>query len=305
MVELNPWGGLCAVMSGVMDACGALLQKRVVDHTPAEKRTDRFMPHLLRNPYWLLGVFLSLGPGTFFILTAQSLIGPALVPGLTATGLIILAVGSVALNGERLNRAEVLGIVLMVCGVSFLGYSNLSIPSRDVGRMGGDLLVRLILFTAALALCWLSCLLLARRAHHQPRGLFLAISAGYPYALSNAWTLPLIVTIGSVFGGQAGWLQWIVFAISCAMLVSTNLAGIRTIQEAYKFAPASKVQPVLQIPMQTAPILLYFAVYQRSGSEAAAFLIPLGVALIIASGFLLAKRTAVLQAGRRQEEASP
>jgi len=283
-----------------MDAFGALLQKHVVDRTPAEKPTDRFMHHLLRNPRWLLGVFLSLGPGTFFILTAQSLIGPALVPGLAATGLIILAVGSVALNGERLNPAEVLGIVLMICGVSFLGYSNLSISSRDVGRVGGALLARLLLFTAALALCWLLCLLLARRAHHQPRGLFLAFSAGYPYALSNAWTLPLIVTIGSVFAGQAGLLQGIVFAISCVMLVSTNLAGIRTVQEAYRFAPASKVQPVLQIPTQTAPILLYFAVYQRSGSDAAPLLIPLGVALVIASGFLLGKRVAVVQAGRQQ-----
>jgi drug/metabolite transporter (DMT)-like permease len=300
MVQLNPWGVFCAVMSGAMDAFGALLQKRVVDHTPAEKQTDRFMHHLVRNPRWLLGVSLSLGPGTFFILTAQSLIGPALVPGLAATGLIILAVGSVVLNGERLNPAEVLGIVLMVCGVSFLGYSNLSISSRDVGQVGGALLARLVLFTAALALCWLLCLLLARRAHHQPRGLFLAISAGFPYAVMNAWTLPLLLTIGLVFAGQAGLLQGIVFAIACVLLISTNLAGIRTVQEAYKFAPASKVQPVLQIPMQTAPILLYFAVYQRSGSESAAFLIPLGVALVIASGFLLGKRVAVLQAGRQQ-----
>jgi drug/metabolite transporter (DMT)-like permease len=287
-------------MSGAMDAFGALLQKRVVDHTPAERRTDRFMGHLLRNPRWLLGVSLSLGPGTFFILTAQSLIGPALVPGLTATGLIILAVGSVVLNGERLVPADVLGIVLMICGVSLLGYSNLSIPSRDVGQVEGALLARLLLFTAALALCWLLCLLLARRAQHQPRGLFLAFSAGYPLALTNAWTLPLIVTIGVVFAGQAGLLQWIVFVLACAMLVSTTLAGIRTVQEAYKFAPASKVQPVLQIPAQTAPILLYFAVYQRSGSEAAALLIPLGVALVIASGFLLAKRVAILQADRQQ-----
>ncbi len=190
------------------------------------------MHHLLRNPRWLLGVSLSLGPGTFFILTAQSLIGLALVPGLAATGLIILAVGSMALNGERLNTAEVLGIVLMVCGVSFLGYSNLSISSRDVGRVDGALLARLLLFTATLALCWLLYLLLAHRAHHQPRGLFLAISAGYPCALTNAWTLPLIVTIGSVFAGRAGLLQWIVFALSCAMLVSNNLAGISTVQEA-------------------------------------------------------------------------
>ncbi len=300
MVELNPWGVLCAVMSGIMNALGALLQKRVVDQTPAEQQSNRFMRHLLRNPRWLLGLFLGLGPGTFFVLTAQSLLGPALVPGFTATGLILLAIGSVVLNGEKLNVADVLGIALMVCGVSFLGYSNLSITSREVGQVGSALLGRLLLFSAALALCWLFSHLLARRAHHQPRGLLLAVSAGYPYALSNVWILPLILTIGSVFAGQAGFVQGIVFAISCVMLVSTNIVGVRLIQEAYRFAPASKVQPMLQIPMQTAPILLYFAVYRRPGPQVATYLIPLGVALIIASGFLLGNRVAVLQASQQQ-----
>jgi len=283
-----------------MNALGALLQKRVVDHIPAEKQNDQFMRHLLRNPRWLLGLFLGLGPGTFFVLTAQSLLGPALVPGFTATGLILLAVGSVVLNGERLNLTDVLGIALMVCGVSFLGYSNLGITSREVGQVGSALLVRLILFTAALALCWLFSHLLARRAHHEPRGLLLAVSGGYPYALSNAWILPMVLTIGSVFAGQAGLLQGVVFVLSCVMLVSTNLAGIRLVQEAYKFAPASKVQPILQIPNQTAPILLYFAVYRRSWSDVPVFLILLGVALIIASAFLLGNRVAVLQAGHQQ-----
>ncbi len=300
MVELNPWGVLCAVMSGVMNAFGALLEKRAVDHTPVEKQRDQFMRHLLRNPRWLLGFFLSMGPGTFFVLAAQSLLGPALVPGFTATGLILLAVGSVVLNGERLNLADILGIVLMVCGVSLLGYANLGITSREVGQVGSALLVRLALFSAALALCWLFTFLLARRAQDQPRGLLLAVSSGYPYALSNAWTLPLILTIGSVFAGQADLLRGIVFALSCVMLVSTNIVGVRLIQEAYKFAPASKVQPILQIPNQTAPILLYFAVYQRSGSDVPVFLILLGVALIIASGFLLGNRVAVLQAGHQQ-----
>ena len=300
MVELNPWGVLCAVMSGVMNAFGALLEKRAVDHTPVEKRSDQFMRHLLRNPRWLLGFFLSVGPGTFFVLTAQSLLGPALVPGFTATGLILLAIGSVVLNGERLNLADALGIVLMVGGVSLLGYSNLSVTSREVGQVGSALLVRLLLFSAALALCWLFTHLLARRAQDQPRGLLLAVSGGYPYALSNAWILPLILTIGSVFAGQADLLQGIVFALACVMLVSTNLVGVRLIQEAYKFAPASKVQPILQIPVQTAPILLYFAVYRRPGPQVAAYLIPLGVGLIIASGFLLGNRVAVLQAGHQQ-----
>jgi protein-S-isoprenylcysteine O-methyltransferase Ste14 len=86
------------------------------------------------------------------------------------------------------------------------------------------------------------------------------------------------------------------FVLACILLVITNVASLRLVQEAYKFAPASKVQPILQVPAQVVPILIYFLVFRRSASGAAVLLIPLGVALILTSGFLLARRQAELQA---------
>jgi drug/metabolite transporter (DMT)-like permease len=290
-------GMVLAAMAGVANAFAAILQKRAVDKTPSERREHGFMRHLLRNPLWRLGLGMSFILGTTFILLAQNLIGPALVPGLGASGLIVLAIGSVKLNGEHLRPSEVLGIVLMAFGVFALGYSNLGIPGREVDLQQRPLVARLGAFTGGLMLCWLLSFLLARRTVGEPRGLSMAVSSGFAYALSNLWTQPLIVTIGLVFSRAAEIVELLVFVAACAILVTTNVVGLGQVQEAYKFANASKVMPLQQVPVQIASILIYFVVFLRSSSGAAVALISLGVAMIVASGFLLAKRTADLRVG--------
>jgi drug/metabolite transporter (DMT)-like permease len=290
-------GVVLAVMAGVANAFAAILQKRAVDKTPSERREHGFMRHLLRNPLWRLGLGMSFILGTTFILLAQNLIGPALVPGLGASGLIVLAIGSVKLNGEHLKSSEVLGVVFMVFGVFALSCSNLGIPGREVDLKERALVARLGAFTVVLVLCWLLSSLFARGTKDEPRGLSTAVSSGFAYALSNLWTQPLIVTIGQVFSSAAEIVELLVFVAACVILVTTNVAGLGQVQEAYKFAPASKVMPLQQVPVQIASILIYFLVFRRSTSGAAIALIPLGVATIVTSGFLLAKRTAGLRVG--------
>ena len=287
-------GVFCAIMSGTMNACGAILQKSVVNRMSVEKGGDSFMSQLLRSPAWVLSLVITFGLGTVFTLYSQSLIGPALVPGLAASGMIVLAIGSVRLIGEKLRPTEMLGIVLMVLGVFLLSYSNLSLSSDELNLSDRGLLLRIGLFTVVLGLCWLLFLLLAQRARDLAKGLTLAFSGGFLYGLSNLWIMPLLVTIGLVFAGTAQTIQVIVFVISCVMLVTTNTAAIRQVQEAYRFAPASKVQPIQHVPTQIVPILIYYMVFQRSASGVATVLVPVSVALILISGFLLARRKAEL-----------
>jgi hypothetical protein len=141
-----------------------------------------------------------------------------------------------------------LGIGMFVLGISLLGYSDLSISSEEIDLLDGYLLLRIFLFTIGLCLCWFLSFLLARRAQNQARGLIMAVSGDFPFCLSNLWILPLIITMGLVFAGSARNLQVIIFIIASVMLAITNLAGIRQVQEAYKSAPASKVQPIQQVP---------------------------------------------------------
>ena len=291
----NTLGMLLAMMSGACDASGAIMQKSVVNKIPPEERDDRFMRRLLRSPLWLLGLSMSLVLGTICVLTAQNMIGPALVPGLNASGLVFLAIGSVKLIGEKLRRSEVTGIALMIFGIFCLGYSNLSIPGDSVDLWTDNLLLRITAFTLVWGIGWLLSFALARNSLHETKGFLMAISSGISLGIMNLWILPLILTIGLVFSGAAQGFQAAAFGLACIILVMTDIVSIRQVQEAYKFAPASKVQPILQIPVQITPILIYFLVYQRSASGMDWLTIPLGVTMIILSGFLLGRRKAELE----------
>jgi drug/metabolite transporter (DMT)-like permease len=294
MLEQYGLGILAAILSGALHAFGAILQKSAVNRIPVAQRDDRFMSRLLRSPAWLAGLAMSFGVGTIFNLLAQKMIGPALVPGLTASGMIVLAVAAGRLIGEQLRPLETLGILLLVAGTGLLGWSRLAIPSDQVNLLDPGLLLRILCFTAGLGACWFVSFWLARQAASHSRGLLMAVSGGFPFCLSNLWILPMLLTIGRVFGGMAVTLEVLLFVVACGMLVGTNAAGIRQTQEAYKFAPASKVQPIQQIPTQIVPILLYFVVFRRSASGLALVLIPVAVLLIIAAGFLLGERKAEL-----------
>lgn len=289
------WLGIfSALLSGALHACGALLQKSVVNRIPLAERDDHFMQRLLRSPAWLGGLALSFGLGTVFNLLAQGLVGPALVPGLSSAGMILLAAAAVRFLGERLRPTEVLGIVLLVAGTALLGWSRLDIPAAEVNLLEPGLLWRILWFSAVLGACWLSTFELARRAAPDSRGLLMAVSGALPFTLSNLWILPMLLTIGKVFGGTASGIEVVLFVVACVILVGTNAAGIGQTQEAYKWAQASKVQPIQQIPGQIVPILLYFVVFRRSVSGQALLWIPLAVVMMITAGFLLGQRKAAL-----------
>ena len=82
-----------AILCGVVNNLGVLLQKKVVNVHAAQEKG--FMRTLVKNWVWWLGMFLQVGVGMGTFVAAQALIGPALVPGLMASGLIVLALGSV------------------------------------------------------------------------------------------------------------------------------------------------------------------------------------------------------------------
>jgi drug/metabolite transporter (DMT)-like permease len=304
MAGLSGLGMFFGILSGACDASGAILQKSVINKIPPAEREIRFMRRLLHSPVWLLGLSMSLVFGTICVLTAQKLVGPALVPGLNASGLVFLAIGSVKLIGEKLNRSEVVGIAVMVLGIFFLGYSNPSITGDSVSLLENGLLLRITIFSLGLGLCWVFSSTLARSALSESRGYIMATSAGISLGIMNLWLLPLILTVGLVFSGSARGMETVTFVSASIILVLTDIVAIRQVQEAYKFAPASKVQPILQIPVQITPILIYLFVYQRQVSRAGGLLIPLGVMMIILSGFLLGKRKAEVEVSEQVEIAS-
>ena len=150
-------GVVCGIIGGLLNQGGQLLQKKVVNDIRHDDPGQGFMSRLIRNPLWVFGFVVGLGGGTAGYMLAQSLIGPALSPGLMASGLILLSIGSVKLNHEELNWAERTGIILMIIGILCLGLSEMSINSAQVRTTLADhaAQIRIIFFTGSLFFCCL------------------------------------------------------------------------------------------------------------------------------------------------------
>jgi len=289
-------GVACAISSGALNQFGQILQKKVVNAVPAHARQSRFMRTLLKDPLWITGLFLQLGAGTVFFVLAQDKIGPALVPGLMASGLIVLAVGSVRINKESLRPSECLGIGLMIVGIALLGLSELGIQSEEVlhALSHPDFVARMTLFTLSLFAVWVATHALALRSGAR-KGVIMGFSNGFPFSLSNFWISPLLAVIFIVLRGKGTGSHVAVFVTASLILVGTNMLGMWQTQMAFRFGQASNIITVQQVPIQTTPILVYFYVFLLTPPRKiqTVFMVS-GIVLILVSGFLLGRRQSEL-----------
>jgi hypothetical protein len=285
-------GVVCGIIGGLLNQGGQLLQKKVVNDIRHDDPGQGFMRRLLRNPLWVFGFVVGLGGGTAGYMLAQSLIGPALSPGLMASGLILLSIGSVRLNHEELNKAEITGIILMIMGILCLGLSELSITGTQVRTMLADhtAQVRVIIFTASLFSFCLISRILALRSQSR-KGLLIALGNGFLACLSDFWINPLLALIVLVLAGRGTSFQNFFFFMAAAILTFTASVITWQNQIAFKYAQASNIIPVAQVPIQICPVLVYFFIFALTPPRTiSVFYILTGTILTIIAGFLLGRR---------------
>ncbi|MHA1488364.1 MAG: hypothetical protein ACTSRI_01765 [Promethearchaeota archaeon] len=281
-----------SIISGVINFSGTVMQKKVVnDH----KNEPEFMKSLVKNPIWLTGTIMGFGIGTIFYMLAQIYIGPALIPGLMASGLIVLAFGSVMILKEKLKKEEIIAILTMILGIFLLGMSELSIDISSINLLEIGFLIRMITFTIALFLI-ISILEVVQRKNEKLRGIALAILSGCMFALSNLWISPLLGVIVRVLSGIFSLGELILFVVSCIILVLVNMLGIAKMQQAFKFGKAGNLSPIQQVPQQIVPIFIYFLIFFLvPPSEFSAIFLLIGITLILLSSFILGKRQAQME----------
>jgi len=287
------WMGISfAILSGIINNFGIILQKKVVNEIRVEVKFGRA---LIKNPLWLLGLMMQLGIGTIFFLLAQVYIGPALIPGLMASGLIILVFGSVKIIGETLKKDEIIGILLMIGAIFLLGISGLSIDISEQNLLDMMFLFRIIIFSLIVFISSIICEIFQRKIEKYS-GILLSIFSGLMFSLSNFWVSLLLGTIINVFQGIYSLGELILFISSSLILIATNFIGILKIQESFKVAQASNMIPIQQVPIQITSIFIYLLIFllQPPSIMSIIFLI-LGILLILISSFLLGKRQAQLE----------
>jgi hypothetical protein len=288
-------GVLFGILAGLLNFLGQVLQKKAINDTAPERRNKGLVKSLVRNKTWLLGIICMVAFSSIFLLIAQAIVGAALMPGLGASGFIILAIGSVFILKESLRIFEILAIILLAIAITLIGFSQLAIAGSLTYFTDAAFNVRLALFSILFTALWLGLFYFGRKAKKHST-ILLALGTGFPFVVGNIWLQPMIVSLTVVFGGSAGIFEWVIFLISATITILANLIGLGHYQYALNAGNASIVVPVQQIPQQIAPIIIYFVIYQfASPSPYSLYFLVVGIVLVCFAGFFLGKRQASLE----------
>ncbi|MFW5780530.1 MAG: hypothetical protein ACOCWI_03680 [Bacillota bacterium] len=281
-------GLFSAAFAGMVGFFGQILQKKAINNVMAEKGLVT-MWDLFKNKLWLTGIACILVFTTVFTVIAQMLIGPALFPGLFATGFIVLALGSVKILGEKLKKEEYIAMAMLIIGIVFLSLSRLSIEA-DLSRFQDKaFIIRLSIFVIILFALWLGFYYGGKKS--KKKAVLMALGSSLPFAIANLGIQPMIMSVESFFSDGFQTLTIVLFLITGPIVLATNLAGTVHFQKALAEGNASIIIPTQQIPQQLSPIFIYFVVYAMTAPSFWSYVfVSLGTIIIIFAGFLLSKR---------------
>jgi hypothetical protein len=285
-------GILFALLAGWSHYSGLIIEKLVVNKLDPD---DKLMKNLVRTPKWLLAIFIRFGIGSIFFLFAQLFIGPAIIPGLMASGLIILAIGSIKIIGENLKRIELLAIAMMITSITLIGFSELSIELAETNLLEVNFILRISISTIIMFLIAFLFQFLQIK-FEKYRGILLALISGLMFSLSNYWISPLIGVIAHIFSGSFILPELILFLVSSAILIIVNIYGVTKMAESFRYGRASNLVPFQNVPVQLTPSILYFLVFNLPPpSIFSVIFFILAVILIIICSFILGKRQAKIE----------
>jgi hypothetical protein len=281
-----------AILGGMAFYMGMVLQKAAVrnlqDHS-------KLMLRLIRTPLWLEGFAVQFIIGVPLNIIAAALIGPAIIPGLMASGLIILVAGSIWLGHEAFGWIDALGILCVMSAASLFGFSGLGINMKTVDLYDLAFISRLVGFTLLVGSLSLICHILQRR--NKPlRGIFRTLDAGLLFVQSNLW---LSVMMGFLYRWQAGaFITRDLLPMTGATLIAAagSILGVTETQRAFQVGDASRLVPIQIMPQQILPLVTYVAVFQLTPPSKDAFVLAgIGVVCVLLGSTLLARRQVALQ----------
>ncbi len=287
-------GVAAAVGAGVAFNLGMLIQKLAVMKTP---RDNGLMRTLIRSPLWLCGFALQFFVGMPLNMLAQANIGPAIIPGLMAVGLIVLAIGAVRLAGEPFRPADVAEIALVIAAVTVFGLSRLAVDMRSTDIHAPAFLLRLCILTAFVAALSAFCHI-RQKADERWRGILRTLNAGLLLSQSNLWLSILMALLSKWGSGSFAAADLVIAAAASGIVFAGSMLGIVETQRAFRCGEASKLIPIQYVPSQILPVVAYFVVFSLSPPTPAALPLALtGIVLVISGSVLLAGRQIVEKAG--------
>ena len=287
------WIGIFfAIFSGILSNFASVIQKKIIKEIPKD---EKIMKILVKKPLWWISIIIGIVIGTIFLFIAQLFIGPILIPGLLAFGLIILTIGSIKINGEKLKKEEIIGIITMIVGIFFIGFSELfiNVSSTDILDIG--FITRISIFTGLLLIIGVLCELFQRKII-KFKGILLITTSGLLFSINILWMSILMTVISHFYSGIDVKGEMIYFIIAVVMIPLITLVSLIKSQQAFKYGQASYLIPIQQVPFQIIPIFIYFLVFLLIPKNYLSIVyMIIGISLILISSILLVKRQTQMQ----------
>jgi len=287
-MQMYVLGVFFAISAGIANFMGQIFQKKAINDVRVGD--DVSMKNVVKKPLWIIGLLCIVAFTTVLNGFAQNFIGPALIPGLFSSGLIVLAVGSVKILGERLRKDEWFALFMIIGGIVLVSFSRLSIET-DLERFRDTaFVIRLSIASAVLITLWLT-LFYGGKTMKKHKAIVMAIGSGMPFALGNIWMFALVDSLGELLSGGFNAFNGAVFSISSFLMASTQILGLVHVSKTLAAGNASIVVPMQQLPQQIMPVITFFVIFALpSPSPVSYFFMSGGILLIVTAGFLLGKR---------------
>ncbi|WP_132122851.1 DMT family transporter [Actinocrispum wychmicini] len=227
---------MAAVAGAPLVALGAALQQNAAGHCQSHSFL-RLLPHLVRQPKWLLGALTTLGGSAMHIMALSN--GPlTLVQPLGMSGLPFAVLIAAAIDRRRVKRLEVLGAIAVSIGlVSLL----MLLPHESTPpTLNGSSAV--VLSGCVFALLGGSAVM-ARRHRGAVNALFLAIGSGLAYGTFAAMVRVSGSTALREVSGTVFWVAGLA-VLFCVLGLLFQQNAYRTGRFAMSYATLLVVDPI-------------------------------------------------------------
>lgn len=295
MEQLYIVGLLMGILCGVANNIGMLLEKYVINKIPIEERNKKFFRKLVTNKVWLLGFSLDIGISTIFYIVGQLLVGPTLMPGLGAFGLIFMAIGAVKLIKEKFEIYDLIAIISLIVAITLLGFSGLLIDVPDYNFSEHGFLIRSAIFIA-INVGLILILEITQRKSIQFRGFALALISGLYAMMQNFVISFTTAAMIPFFSGNITIFWGITLVVAGVISILTPILSIAKMQNSFKHTDARLSIPIREVPVQIGPAFVFISVFALIPPNIYSLpFLYIAIVLIIISSFLLGKRQAELE----------
>lgn len=241
---------IITLLAAFFTQLGFFLWKVAADSLPDIGKTKplKLAAALLTNIKWLCG-FASTIVGWVLFITATNIGAISLVQPLMSTGDLFLVLMAVVFLGERLNRNEIIGLVITVAGATLLSFEVRPIMpiTLDWPKLG--------IFLAVMMVAVVAFYLWLRKSKNYE--ITLGIIVGIAFGLGAVFTKLMTAYIAQ--DGAEPTLLDFVFNPILPLLLVANVVGLVLLQAAFQKGRASVIVP-LELAMMNAVAVIAGAV---------------------------------------------